>query len=79
MRDVWLFQKGDFFVGQFNLQGSHGILQVRDFCRADDGSSHRFLLQQPGERDLCRRPFLRWATLASRSTKARLVFRASGV
>ena len=55
MRHIRLFQIGDLFLSQFNGQSADGIFQMRNLGCPDDRRGHRFLLQQPGKRNMSAR------------------------
>ena len=54
VRDVRLLEPVELVVTQAELGGRNGVLEVLHFGRSDDRGGHAGLVQEPGERDLCR-------------------------
>lgn len=58
VRHVRLLQVRYFLRAQLDGKGANRVFEVRDLRRSDNGSPHRLLLEQPGERDMHTRQFV---------------------
>jgi hypothetical protein len=52
-RGVWSLQAGNLVISQIDLQGSHGVIEVRGLCGADERSNNNGVGPQPCQGNLC--------------------------